>query len=70
MNQFWDYTSESHGMPLSNLVKVNNKTVQIRCKGFLSCFVQIVNMFSVYNSVSHGMLLSNSVKVNNKTIKI
>ena len=25
-------------MPLSNSVKVNNKTIQIRCKGFLSSF--------------------------------
>ena len=29
---------DSHEMPLSNSVKVNNKTIQIRCKGFLSSF--------------------------------
>ena len=34
VNLFRAYTSGSHGMPLSNSVKVNNKTIQIRCKGF------------------------------------
>ena len=35
---FWVYNSVSHGMLLSNSVKVNDKTIKILCKGFLSSF--------------------------------
>ena len=38
MNLFWVYNSVSHGMLLSNSVKVNDKTIKILCKGFLSPF--------------------------------
>ena len=38
MHLFWAYNSDFHGKPLSYSVKVNNKTIQIRCKGFLSSF--------------------------------
>ena len=38
MNLFCVYNSVSHGMLLSNSVKVNGNTIKILCKGFLSSF--------------------------------
>ena len=38
MNLFWVYNSVSHGMLLSNSDKVNDKTIKILCKGSLSSF--------------------------------
>ena len=50
MNLVLAYNSDSHGMPLSNSVKVNNKTIQIRCKDFLSFFV-MCNVQSVMSEI-------------------
>ena len=44
-NLFWAYNSDSHGMPVSNSVKVINKTIQIRCKGFLSSFDFLLEVY-------------------------
>ena len=45
MNLFWAFISDSHGMPLSNSVKVNKKSIQLGWRGFFSWFYFLPELY-------------------------